>query len=214
MDGFGTVGMTAKHRRKAVLRVEHKIEISSNRLRAVPDEAERLLVVGATAHVCAEERGGFSLFLFVPRAALADQIAVHDAECLGSLKVIPKCRVLGFDHRFGQVAIDHTQLAVDEWIAVSVSVDDRGLKVTRAGKDRAEVLVRQAATLRVRAVEDKKLIATGGDATLDAEEVAKCRAAPVAQREPVVLCVTRVYGPLARLAQTFKRDEVASVRFG
>ena len=101
MDGFGTVGMSAKHRREAVSRVEHQVEIGSNRLRAVPDEAERLLVVRAAAHVCAEERGGLSLFLLVPRAALADQITIHDAKRLSGPQVFPKRRVLGFDHRLG-----------------------------------------------------------------------------------------------------------------
>jgi hypothetical protein len=101
VDGLGTVGISAKHRREAVLRIEHQVEIGSNRLRAVPYKTKRLLVVRATAHVCAEERRGLSLFLLVSRAALADQIAVHDAELLGSLQVFPKRWVLSLDYLLG-----------------------------------------------------------------------------------------------------------------
>ena len=200
MDGFGTARMSAKHRREAVLWVEHQVKIGSNRLRAVPDEAERLFVSRAAAHVCAEEGGGRSLFLLVPRAALADQITIHDAKRLGSFQVIPKGRVLGLDHWFGQVAIDHAQLAVKEGISITVSVNARGLEMTRTGKDWAEVLARKSEALRVGAVEHEKLVAAGGDTSLDAEEVAKRRAFTVAKRVSVVFGVTRVHGPLARLA--------------
>jgi hypothetical protein len=48
--------------------------------------------------------------------------------------------------------------------------------VARAGKDRAEVLARKSEARSNGAVEHEKLVAAGGDAALDAEEVAKRRA--------------------------------------
>ena len=105
-------------------------------------------------------------------------------------------------------------MAVEAGVAITVSVDARGFKITRAGKDRAEVLARKSEALRIGTVEHKKLVAAGGNAPLDAEEVAKRRAGAVAKRVSVVLGVTRVLGPLARLAQSFTRDKVAGVRLG
>ena len=183
-------------------------------LRAVPDEAERLLVVGAAAHVGAEERGRLALFLLVPRAALADEIAVPDAERFGGLQVFPQGRVLA-----STIGSGRSQSMTQSWrsmtrVAVVVRFDDRGLEVARAGQDRAEVLAGKAAALRVGAVEHEELVAAGGDAALDAEEVAKRRAVAVAERVPVVLGVARVHGPLAGLAQSFERDRFAGVRLG
>jgi hypothetical protein len=81
--------------------------------------------------------------------------------------------VFDLDHRFGQVAIDYAQLALEEGIAVTVSVDARGLKVTRAGKDGAEVVARKSEARGNGTVEHEKLVAAGGDAPPDAEEVAR-----------------------------------------
>ena len=72
VDCFSAVGMTIEHRRKVVLRVEHQVEVGSNRFRAVPDKTERLLVVGAATHIGAKKWGGVSLLLPVPRGALSD----------------------------------------------------------------------------------------------------------------------------------------------
>ncbi len=59
----GAAGVLSEHGREAVQRVEHQIEIRSDGLRSVEDEAERLLVVRAAAHVCAKEGGAGTLLL-------------------------------------------------------------------------------------------------------------------------------------------------------
>ena len=112
------------------------------------------------------------------------------------LQVSPKRRVLGLDHRLGQVAIDNAQLAVEERVAVTVSVDARGLEGGAGWEGSGGGTcpgVRGSSSIGT--VEHEKLVAAGGDAPLDAEEVAKRRAFTVAKRVSVVLGVTRVHGP-------------------
>ena len=69
-------GVAAQHRGQAFFRVEHQVEVGGNRVGAIPDEAEGTPVGGAAAHVGAEERGRFPLFLPVAGDTLADEITV------------------------------------------------------------------------------------------------------------------------------------------
>lgn len=212
IDVGGAVEVLPKHGREAIQGVEHEIEIRPDGLRSVEDEAERLLVVRAAAHVCAQEGGGGTLLLPVPRAALADEVAVHDAQRCGGLQVLPEGRVPLFDNMLREVAVDDTQLTVDERVAVVVAFDDGGLEMPRARQDRAEILRWEPSTLGIGAVEHEKLVAPRGDAALDTEEVRECWAVAVADGVPVVPIVARIHGPLAGLAQAFERDSVAGVR--
>src|SRR5438552_2440858 len=119
-----------------------------------------------------------------------------------------------FYDRFGQVAIDDAQLGVEPWVALVVRFDDRGLEIARAWQDRAQVALRQPAAGRVRALQHEELVATGGDAALDAEEVGQGRPIAIAGYVPVVVGVFWVRGPLAGRAQTIERDRFAGVGFG
>ena len=141
-------------------------------------------------------------------------MSIPDTESLCGLQVSPQRGVIGRDHLLGQVAVDDAQLALDEGVAIIVSVNARGLEVARAGKDGAKIFVWKSEVRRFGSVKHKKFVAAGGDIPLHAEEVAERRACTVADRVPVVLGVTRIHGPLAGLAQFFSRDEIAGMRLG
>src|SRR6516164_278564 len=49
------------------LGIKHQVDVRRHGLRLVPKEAERVLSAALTAHIGAEERGGGSLLLRIPR---------------------------------------------------------------------------------------------------------------------------------------------------
>ena len=118
----------------------------------------------------------------------------------------------GLEDRLGEVTVNNAELAFDERVAGSVGVDDGCLQEARTGQDRPQVALREATPLCVAAVYHEELVAPGGDAALDAEEVSQRRTVPVAGRAPIVLGVAGVHGPLPGLAQFVYRDGIARMR--
>ena len=59
---------------QVALWIKHEVDIVGGRVRAIPDKAERMLAVGRTTHIGAQEWRGRALFLGVPRGAMAREI--------------------------------------------------------------------------------------------------------------------------------------------
>ena len=147
---------------------EQEVEICGSGGGAVPDEAIGGFVLRAASHVGAEEGGGLALLLFIPRDAVADEVAVAHSRRFGSLQIGPERGVAGGDLRFGEVAIEQAELGVEAGVAVGLCLDHRGGEVARAGQDGAEVGVGQAEAADFGAGENKIIVTPGGDAALDA----------------------------------------------
>jgi hypothetical protein len=154
------------------------------------------------------QRKGGALLLLVPRAPLAYEVAVHDAQRCGGLQILPEVRVSPFDNMLRQIAVDDAQLTLDARVAVVVAFDDGGLQVPRARQDRAEALRREPPTFGIGAVEYEELVAPRGDTAPDAEEVGECWAVAVADGVPVVPGVAR-YGIRAGVRAVFGRRRAA-----
>src|SRR5262249_32981347 len=116
--------MIAQHPCEMVLRVEHKVEVSRNGLRTVPDESEWPLLIRAASHVSAEVQGRGAFLLSVPRASLPNEVSVLDPESRSRLDVFPQGRVSLGQYRFGEVAVDDAELAFDERVTVFLGSDD------------------------------------------------------------------------------------------
>src|SRR5437588_8928751 len=109
-----------------------------------------------------------------------------------------------FDNVLWKIAIDHAKLGIDDGITVIVAVDHGGLELARTGEDRAQILPRQPAALGIGAVEDKKAVAPGRDAALDAEEVAERCAAFNHRCLPIVVLMAWIDRPFSRPAQVIE----------
>ena len=58
MDRIQHACLLAQHPGQGFLGIEHEVEVGADGALAVEDEAEGVFVIGAAAHVGAEERGG------------------------------------------------------------------------------------------------------------------------------------------------------------
>src|SRR5271157_146486 len=96
-----------------------------------------------------------------------------DAPLLALLNVSPEVGVSLLDGILWQVAIDKDQRLFEPWAAVRFGLDDGIYQVPGAGEDRPKIFTGDSFSDRLNPFEDEKRVGSGGQATLDGEEVSQ-----------------------------------------
>ena len=105
--------------------IKHQVNVGRDRLRLVPEEAERISPASLPAHVGTQKRSGCTLLLRVPGGSTARQITAVDTRGFALLQVSPESRMPSLDQLFREIAVDDRQGRLDPRVAVGIGLDYR-----------------------------------------------------------------------------------------
>src|ERR1035441_8986368 len=167
------LGMRLQGGAHRALRIKHQIHVVGGREGAVPDEPEGILPVSGAAHVGAEERSGWPLFLRVPRDTAAGQIRLVNLLRLTGVDVLIETGPSDLDALFRLVAIEQVKARRHIGRAIWQGVDDVTGQVAGAWQYRLHELARNVPVLDVLFREDEKAVGACRKAALNREYISQ-----------------------------------------
>ena len=152
--------------------IHSKINVGHGRAGIIEDEPEWTSSLGVSPpEISANNRRRWSIFLRVPRRAVAAKIALVQSALLAVRQVFPQRWETVLNFVLGQARIQQKQPPVDLWKPAFVCFDFIVGQVTRTREYRAKNLHREPVRLDVLFRQNKIRVVPRRDAALDPEKI-------------------------------------------